>query len=139
MITASAIVRDEEIFLVCCVWARRLAILSALIGYIPVVNNFFGGAFWYATALNLNYVTVSLTSFALYYYYGKDKKDLILAILFVLPCILMVHRSGLLAMFSGLAIFMFLKHKWISLPYIAGVLAIGLAIVFYVPSFHFSI
>ena len=136
MITASALVRDEQIFLACCVWARRVAILSALIGYIPVVNNFFGGAFWYATALNLNYVTVSLTSFALYYYYGKDKKDLIIAILFVLPCILMVHRSGLLAMFSGLAVFMFLKHKWISLPYIAGVLAIGVAIVFYVPSFH---
>ncbi|MBP5326505.1 MAG: O-antigen ligase family protein [Bacteroidales bacterium] len=136
MITASALVRDEQIFLACCVWARRVAILSALIGYIPVVNNFFGGAFWYATALNLNYVTISLTSFALYYYYGKDKKDLILAILFVLPCILLVHRSGLLAMFIGLAVFMFLKHKWISLPYIAGVLAIGVAIVFYVPSFH---
>ena len=136
MIAASAIVRDEKIFLSLCVWARRVAILSALIGYIPVVNSFFGGTFWYATALNLNYVTISLTSFALYYYYGKDKKDLIIAILFVLPCIFMVHRSGLLAMFSGLAVFMFLKHKWISLPYIAGVLAIGLVIVFYVPSFH---
>lgn len=136
MLAASAIVRDEKIFLALCVWARRVAILSALIGYIPVINNFLGGAFWYATALNLNYVTISLTSFALYYYYGKDKKDLILAILFVLPCILMVHRSGLLAMFGGLSIFMFLKHRWISLPYIAGVLAIGTAIVFYVPSFH---
>ncbi len=136
MIAASAIVRDEEIFLSCCVWARRVAIVSALIGYFPFIAQFFSGTFWYATALNLNYVTISLTSFALYYYYGKDKKDLILAILFVFPCILMVHRSGLLAMFSGLAVFMFLKHKWVSLPYIVGVLAIGLAIVFYVPAFH---
>lgn len=136
MISASAIVRDEKIFLACCVWARRVAIVSALIGYVPFVANFFGGTFWYTTALNLNYVTISLISFGFYYFYGKDKKDLLLGILFVLPCILTVHRSGLLASFAGLAVFMFLKHKWISLPYIAGVLGIGLVIVFYVPSFH---
>lgn len=136
MITASALVRDEQIFLSCCVWARRVAIVSALIGYFPFIARFFSGTFWYSTALNLNYVTISLISFGLYYFYGKDKKDLILGILFVLPCILMVHRSGLLASFAGLAVFMFLKHKWISLPYIAVVLGIGLAIVFYVPAFH---
>ena len=136
MITASAIVRDEKIFLSCCVWARRVAIVSALIGYFPFIAQFFGGTFWYATALNLNYVTISLISFGFYYFYGKDKKDLILGILFFLPCILMVHRSGLLASFAGLAVFMFFKHKWISLPYIAAVLGIGLAIVFYVPAFH---
>lgn len=136
MITASAIIRNEKTFLACCVWARRVAIVSALIGYFPFIANFLGGTFWYATALNLNYVTISLISFGLYYFYGKDKKDLLLGILFVLPCILMVHRSGLLAIFSGLAVFMFLKHKWISLPYIAVVLGVGLAIVFYVPAFH---
>lgn len=136
MITASALIRDEKMFLALCVWARRVAIISALIGYFPFVASFFGGTFWYATALNLNYVTISLISFALYYFYGKDKKDLILGILFVLPCILMVHRSGLLASFVGLAVFMFLKHKWISLPYIAVVLGVGLAIIFYVPAFH---
>ena len=136
MITASAIVRDEKIFLSCCVWARRVAIISALIGYFPFVARFFGGTFWYATALNLNYVTVSLISFGFYYFYGKDKKDLILGILFLLPCILMVHRSGLLASFAGLAVFMFYKHKWKSVPYIAAVLGVGLAIIFYVPAFH---
>ena len=136
MIVASALVRDEQIFLSMCVWARRVAILSFLIGYIPFVNVLFNGTFWYITALDLNYVTMSVTSFALYYFYGKDKKDLLLGILFTLPCILMVHRSGLLAIFTGLAVFMFLKHKWISLPYIFGVLAIGVGIVFYVPAFH---
>lgn len=136
MIVASALVRDEQIFLALCVWARRVAILSFVIGYIPFINNLFAGAFWYITALDLNYVTMSVTSFALYYFYGKDKKDLILGILFTLPCIFTVHRSGLLAMFTGLAVFMFLKHKWISLPYIFVVMAIGVGIVFYVPAFH---
>lgn len=136
MIVASALVRDEKIFLCLCVWARRVAILSFVIGYIPIINNLLGGTFWYITALDLNYVTMSITSFALYYYYGKDKKDLILGILFTLPCIFTVHRSGLLATFTGLSVFMFLKHKWVSLPYISVVLAIGVGIVFYVPAFH---
>lgn len=136
MITASAIVRDEKIFLSCCVWARRVAIVSALIGYFPFIARFFGGTFWYITALTLNYATISVISFALYYFYGKDKKDLILGILFVLPCILVVHRSGILASFAAIAVFMFFKHKWISLPYIAVVFGIGLAIVFYVPAVH---
>lgn len=136
MLTASAIVRDEPIFLSLCVWARRVAIVSALIGYVPGIAALFGGTFWYATALDLNYATISVISFALYYFYGKDKKDLILGILFVVPCILMVHRSGMLASFSAIAVFMFYKHKWISLPYIAAVVGIALVIVFYVPSVH---
>lgn len=136
MLVASAIVRDEPIFLSLCVWARRIAIVSALIGYFPFIARFFGGTFWYATALNLNYATISVISFGLYYFYGKDKKDLLLGILFVLPCILVVHRSGMLASFTAISVFMFLKHKWVSLPYIAAVLGVALAIVFYVPSVH---
>ena len=136
MIVASAIIRDEKMFLALCVWARRVAIVSIVLSYIPGLFNLFGGTFWYATAMNLNYVTVSCISFGLYYFYGKDKKDLILAILFVFPSVLMVHRSGMLASFVAIAVFMFYKHKWISLPYIAGIIAIGLAIVFYVPSVH---
>ena len=136
MITASAIVRDEKVFLSACVWARRVAILSALFPIFPFLGNIFGGTFWYITALNLNYATVSVISFGFYYFYGKDKKDLILAVLFLLPTLLNVHRSGLLAFFGAASVFMFLKHKWISLPYLALVAAVGLAIVFYVPSFH---
>lgn len=136
MLAGSAIVRDEQIFLALCVWARRVAFLSAIINYIPGINILFSGTFWYTTALNLNYATISVISFGLYYFYGKDKKDFVIAILCVLPCFLAVHRSGLLAIFGAVSIFMFLKHKWISLPYIAVVLGIGLAIIFYVPAFH---
>ncbi|MCR4829124.1 MAG: O-antigen ligase family protein [Bacteroidales bacterium] len=136
MLAASAIVRDEPIFLSVCVWARRIALLSVVVRFVPIPIFSLFDPFWYITALNLNYVVVACISFALYYFYGKDKKDLILGILFFLPCLLVTHRSGLLAIFGGMAIFMFLKHKWISLPYIAIVGAIGLAIVFYVPAFH---
>lgn len=136
MIVASALIRDEKMFLALCVWARRVAILSVILGYVPGINAIFGGTFWYATAMNLNYASISVISFALYYFYGKDKKDLILAVLFVLPSIIMVHRSGILAIFVAICVFMFFKHKWVSFPYIAVVAAAGLAVVFYVPAVH---
>jgi O-antigen ligase len=41
-----------------------------------------------------------------------------------------------LALFAAVSVFMFFKHKIVSLPYLAAILAIGLAIVFYVPAFH---
>lgn len=136
MITASAIVRDEKIFLAMCVWARRVAIIAIITISVPFIGQLIGGLFWYVTALNLNLATISVISFGLYYYYGKDKKDLIIGILCLLPTFWAVHRSGLLAFFGAVSVFMFLKHKWISLPYLAVVAAAGLAIVFYVPSFH---
>lgn len=136
MLGASAIVRDEKVFLAICVWARRIALISTLVVLLPFLRRFFTGIFWYETALQIHYVVISAVSLALYFFYGKDKKDLLLAIYFVIPCVVEVHRTGLLAMFAGLAVFCFLKWKWISLPYILSVLAIGIAIVFYVPSFH---
>ncbi len=136
MIATSAIVRDEKVFLSMCVWARRVAAVAILSMSVPFIGNLLGGLFWYVTALNLNLATISVISFGLYYYYGKDKKDLIMGILCLLPTLWTVHRSGLLAFFGAMSVFMFMKHKWISLPYIAVVAAVGLAIVFYVPSFH---
>ncbi len=136
MITASAIVRDEKIFLALCVWARRVSLLAIITVSVPIIGQFLGGLFWYITALNLNLATISVISFGLYYFYGKDKKDLIIGIICIIPTLISVHRSGLLAIGAAMSVFMFMKHKWISLPYIAVVLAVGLAIVFYVPAFH---
>ena len=137
MLCASAIVRDEKVFLAVCVWARRIALLSTTVIFIPFVKwQLLLGFFWYETALNLHYVAISVLSFALFFFYGRDWRDLLLAVIFVLPCIVEVHRTGLMAMFAGLAVFFFFKFRWISLPYIVGVLAIGAAIVIYVPSFH---
>ncbi|MCF0212077.1 MAG: O-antigen ligase family protein [Bacteroidales bacterium] len=136
MLCTSSIVRDEEVFVSICVWTRRIAIVSLTTYFIPFVNNLLGGMFWYSTALDMHYSTISCISLALYFLYGKDIKDLIIAIIFVLPCMVIVHRTGLLCIFGAIAVFCFYKFKWISLPYIAGVGAIGLAIVFYVPAFH---
>lgn len=136
MLCASSIVRDEEVFITTCVWARRVALVSVLVFLLPRVNVFLGGFFWYNTALNMNYATIVCVSLVLYFHCGKDWKDLLMTFIFVAPTILQVHRTGLLAISGALAVFCFYKFKWKSLPYIVGVLGIGLAIVFYVPSFH---
>lgn len=135
MLAASACVRDEEVFLGVCLWSRRIALLSIIVLMTPL-GRVFGGVFWYITALDIHYATIVCVSLAMFFFYGKDWKDLVIAILFFIPCIVTVHRTGLISIFAAAAIFVFLKFKWISLPYIVGVLAIGVAIVFYVPSFH---
>lgn len=137
MLACSAIVRDEKVFLAICIWMRRVALVSTLFVIFPVIRiPLISGLYWYNTALNIHYVTVACASFALFFFYGKDWKDLAMGILFFLPCILETHRTGLLCIFAGTAIFFFYKFKALSLPYIAATLAIGIAIVFYVPSFH---
>jgi hypothetical protein len=137
MLACSAIVRDEKVFLSICVWLRRVAIVSTLFVVFPFIRiPMIANLFWYDTALNMHYVVVACVSFALFFLYGKDWKDLVIGILFFLPCILETHRTGLLCIFCGTAIFFFYKFKAVSLPYIAVTLGIGIAIIFYVPSFH---
>ena len=135
MLAASACVRDEEVFLGVCLWSRRIALLSIIVLMTPL-GLLFPGAFWYITALNLHYSTIVCVSLAMFFFYGRDWKDLVVSIVFFIPCVLAVHRTGLLAIFAAAATFAFLKFKWVSLPYIFGVLAVGVAIVFYVPAFH---
>lgn len=137
MLSCSAIVRDEKVFLTICVWMRRVALVSTLFVVFPFIRlPFISGLFWYSTALNMHYVVVACCSLALFFFYGKDWKDLVIAIMFFLPCILETHRTGLMCIFVGATIFFFLKFKFASLPFIALTMGIGVAIVFYVPSFH---
>ncbi len=136
MLACSAIVRDEKVFLSICVWMRRIALVSVLLLLIPIPIPFIRGLYWYSTALNMHYPVVACCSLVMFFYYGKDWKDLAIALLFFLPCILEVHRTGLLCIFVATAIFFFMRFKLLSLPFIALTLGIGVAIIFYVPSFH---
>ncbi|MDY5969776.1 MAG: O-antigen ligase family protein [Bacteroidales bacterium] len=131
MLACSAIVREEKVFLIVCIWMRRIALISTLFTIFPLVRiPLVSGLFWYSTALNMHYVVVACASFMMFFNYGHDWKDLAIGILFFLPCILSVHRIGLLCIFGGSAIFFFYKFQWASLPWIAGVVAIALFIIF---------
>lgn len=136
MAGASAIVRDEEVFVTIMIWARRVAIASLVAYFVPVLNNFLGGLFWYDAALNIHYATIVCISLTLFFGYGKKVQDLVLAFIFVAPCIIQVHRTGLMCIGGAIGAYCFFKFKWVSLPYLALVGASMLAIIFYVPSFH---
>ena len=58
MLCASSIVRDEEVFVAICVWARRVAIASLALYFLPSVNRMLGGLFWYEAALNIHYASI---------------------------------------------------------------------------------
>ncbi len=137
MIACSAIVRDEKVFLAICVWMRRVALVCTLFTIFPQIRiPFIANMFWYITALNMHYATVAVISFALFFYYGRDWKDLAIGILYFFPCILQLHRTGLLCIFVATAVFFLYKFKLTALPYVAVTLGIGIAIVFYAPGFH---
>ena len=133
----SAVVRDEKVLLLVCVWMRRVALVSTLFVVLPFIRvPLVANLFWYNTALNMHYVVVACASFMLFFNYGRDWKDLAMGILFFLPCILEVHRTGLLCIFMGTAVFFLYKFKWLSVPWIAGVMTVGLLIVFNNPRWH---
>lgn len=96
MLFASAAVRDKEIFLKAGLIARIVAIVSIGFSFIPLIGYLVPGVFWYGTARSIHYISICIFSLALYYHGGKEKKDLLLCILFMIPCILWVFRTSIM-------------------------------------------
>ena len=84
---SSAVVRDGEVFLKAGLWARWMAVFSIIFVF-SKLSRFFPGTIWYGTALAINYIVMCMFSLAMYYYGGRKKSNLWLAMLFVIPCIL---------------------------------------------------
>ena len=96
MLFASAAVRDKEVFLKAGIGARMVAIISIAVAFIPYIGRLFPGVFWYVTARAINYISMCIFSLALFYYTQEKKKNLLLCILFMLPCILWVFRTSIM-------------------------------------------
>lgn len=136
MLFASAAVRHKEVFLKAGMGARAIAIISIAIFFIPYIGKLFPGVFWYGTAAAIHYIAMCVFSLALFYHGGKDKKDLALAIIFLLPCILWVFRTSIMGTTLALTTFFFFKYKMKSLPVIFGVLILFIASIFFIPSLN---
>lgn len=131
---ASAAVRDKEVFLKAGLGARTVAIISIGVAFIPYVGSLFPGVFWYGTARAINYISMCVFSLALYYYTNEKKKNLLLCILFMLPCILWVFRTSIMGTTLALMTFFFFKYKLKSLPIIFSVFILFIVAVFAIPS-----
>ena len=134
MLFASAAVRDKEVFLKAGIGARTVAIISIAVAFIPYVGRLFPGVFWYGTARAINYISMCIFSLALFYYTQEKKKNLLLGILFMLPCILWVFRTSIMGTTLALMTFFFFKYKLKSLPVIAGIMLVAVVAVFTIPS-----
>lgn len=134
MLFASAAVRDKEIFLKAGIGARTVAIISIAVAFIPYIERLFPGVFWYGTARAINYISMCIFSLALVYYTGEKKKNLLLCILFMLPCILWVFRTSIMGTTLALMTFFFFKYRLKSLPVIFSVFVLFIVAVFAIPS-----
>lgn len=131
---ASAVVRNKEVFLKAGLTARIIAIISIGFSFIPFISILVPGVFWYGTARSIHYISMCIFSLALYYYGGKDKKDLLLCILFMIPCILWVFRTSIMGTTLALITFFFFKYKMKSIPVILGIVTLFIIVIFTIPS-----
>ena len=134
MLFASAAVRDKEIFLKAGLIARIVAIVSIGFSFIPLIGYLVPGVFWYGTARSIHYISICIFSLALYYHGGKEKKDLLLCILFMIPCILWVFRTSIMGTALAVMTFFFFRYKLKSMPVILGVLLLFIIAIFNIPS-----
>lgn len=134
MLFASAAVRDKEVFLKAGIGARMVAIISIAVAFIPYIGRLFPGVFWYGTASAIHYISMCVFSLALFYYTREKRKNLLLCILFMLPCILWVFRTSIMGTTLALMTFFFFKYKLKSLPVIFSVFILFIVAVFAIPS-----
>ena len=135
MLFASATVRDKEVFLKAGLGARLVAVISIPVLIIPMLNwILFPGVFWYGTASAIHYITMCVFSLALFYYTDERKKNLLLCVLFMLPCLVWVFRTSIMGTTLALMTFFFFKYKMKSLPVIFVVLVLFVVAVFAIPS-----
>ena len=134
-LTASAVVRDDAVFLKSSLGARKVAIICLVVSFVPFVEGLlFPGVFWYGTARCINYISISILSLALYFYAGRKIKNLMWFGIFLLPCVLWVLRTSMLGNFVALSVFSIFRYKLKALPVLALIGAIGVGAVFMIPS-----
>lgn len=131
---ASAIVRDEEVFLKSSIWARIVAIASLIFSLVPLLHYIFPGVFWYGTARAINYISIMIFSLGMFFFSNKKKINLFYTILFCLPCLIWVFRTSIMGSLIAIMIFFFIKDRIKSLPIIAATIVLGVVAVFAIPA-----
>lgn len=137
MLFASSAVRDTEVFLKAGLGARMVALIALVVAFIPMLEGtLFPGVFWYGTARAINFISICTFSLALFYYTDEKKKNLLYAILFMIPCFIWVFRTSIMGSLVAIMAFYFIKYRMRSLPIIVSIVIAGVMAVFFIPSLH---
>lgn len=134
MLVSSAIVRDWEVFLKASKWARIVAVISIIFAFIPFIGILVSGVFWYGTAKAINYISMCVLSLAIYFHVSKNRKDLLLAILFMIPCVLWVFRTSIMGTTLAIMVFFFFRYKLKALPLMFIAFVLFVSSIFFIPS-----
>lgn len=132
---ASAAVEDIEVWMKSALWARKVALISVIFAFVPFLGIIFP-VFWYATARAINYISMMIFSLALFYYTDEKRKNLLYAVLFILPCFIWVFRTSIMGSLVAIMAFYFIRNRVRSLPIIFGIIISGILAVFFIPSLH---
>ncbi|MCC8070228.1 MAG: O-antigen ligase family protein [Bacteroidales bacterium] len=133
-LTGMAVAGSFHVFLVAGMWARRLALVSFVVSWLPFRDIYLPGVFWYETAAAINYISLAAFSAALYFYHGRRLTDLLWTIFLSLPPFIWVFRTSILGLAVAVIFFSFLRWRLKALlPMIAGMI-IGVACIFAIPS-----
>lgn len=133
MLFASAVVRDKEVFYKATIFARGLAIIVFIISFIPYAVSILP-VFAYGTALAINFIFMMALSWAMYFFLGKRRIDLLLSLAFLIPCFVWVFRTSIAGSGIALMVFFFFKYKLRSLPIVLFIIIAGVVAVFTIPS-----
>jgi len=138
LLFAATFVRSEDFIFVAMRWMLISAfIYSFLLGGVMTKivgfwHFYLGGVFWPMATLNDFLAIMSGVSFVMWWR-TKEKKYLLLIIWFMLSGILQGVRTGILSIGIMLMVASYLRYKLASLPYLVGAVAIGFAVILFVP------
>lgn len=131
---ASATVRDAEVFFKASKWACIVGLITIFIRLTVFLAPLVKGVIWYGTAAAIHYISLMILSLGMFFFTKEKKKNLILAIIFILPCVIWVFRTSLMGSVVALGAFFFIKYHVKSLPVLATIVVLGIASVFYIPA-----
>jgi O-antigen ligase len=134
LLFASKVVDDDDLFVKIALMVRKIGLASIFLSLIvPFVLLLFPGVLWYGTALAIHYIGLMVLSLAIFDI-RRNKWDLIIAILFFIPCLLWVLRTSILGSIVALTVFSLIKYKIRALPVLVFAAGLLFMIVMFTPS-----
>ena len=94
---------------------------------------YLGGVFWPIAVLADFFSVMSAISFVLWWKTG-EKIYLLLIVWFLLSCMIQSVRTGLLSIGFMVIFGMYFRYRLLSLPYIIGIILLGLSAILFVPN-----
>ena len=131
---AATVVRYGEVFLKCGVTARNVGAIIVILGFVPYLfQTFLPGLIWYPTARSIHFISMCIFSLAFWQFCTHKRRDLLLAVLFILPCLVWVLRTSMMGFTLAAIVYALFRYRIKAIPWIVAAMAIFISVIFFVP------